>query len=241
MSTTKRNDGPASQTGDSAVVEAGPEQAPASGLGRRPLSNIEPPEGADGMRYLRYAAGLFYTTDLRGTIVPEMAKHPVYGAASLRTLEEWCRKDQWIERRRQNLEAWREQISRGIGNELARVRTDQLSRLQAIFEQALAKLENDLVDAKSWEGVAGVLVKLAELMDGWRDKIHGDVVPGISRSLDPPAQTRPQLTDEEARAAAMVIIQKRREQMRLEAVRHKELDQGETKPELHVIEGSGKS
>ena len=39
------------------------------------------------MRYLRYAAGLFYTTDLRGTTVPEMAKHPVYGAASLRTLQ----------------------------------------------------------------------------------------------------------------------------------------------------------
>jgi hypothetical protein len=78
-------------------------------------------------------------------------------------------------------------------------------------------------------------------MDSWRDKIRGDVVPGIARGLGPPAQARPQLTDEEARAAAMVIIHKRREQMRLEAARQKELGPGEKKPELQVIEGSGKS
>jgi hypothetical protein len=182
------------------------------GPGRPPLSKIVSPEPGDGTRYLRYAAGLFYTTDLRGTTVPAMAKHPVYCAVSQRTLEEWCRKDRWVERRRQTLEAWHDEIARGIGAELARVRTAQIDRLQAVFDQTLAKLEHELVDAKSWEGVAGVLVKLAELMDGWRDKTHGDVVPGISRGLDPPPQTRPHLTDEEARAAAMVIIRKRREQ-----------------------------
>jgi hypothetical protein len=240
MSTSRDDNDQANLPGDGSGAEASTRQAPAPESGRRPLSSIEPPDEADGMRYLRYAAGLFYTTDLRGTTVPEMAKHPVYGAASLRTLEKWCAKDRWIERRKQNLEAWREQIARGIGNELARVRTEQLVRLQAVFELALAKLENDLVDAKSWEGVAGALVKLAEVMDTWRDKIRGDVIPGIARSLDPPAQARPQLTDEEARAAAMVIIHKRREQMRLEAARQNELDRQGKKPGLHVVDGRGK-
>jgi hypothetical protein len=241
MSSAKDNNSQAGPPDNGSQAEASPSPATASPLGRPPLSSIEPPEEADGMRYLRYAAGLHYTTDLRGSTLAAMAKHPVYGAVSLRTLEKWCRKDGWVERRRQNLEAWREQIARGIGNELTRVRTEQLKRLQAISDQAIAKLENNLVDAKSWEGVAGVLVKLAELMDDWRDKIRGDVVPDLSRGFDPPAQARPQLSDEEARAAAMVIIHKRREQMRLEAARQKEPDEGRNKPELQVIEGSRKS
>ena len=136
-----------------------------------------------------------------------------------------------------NLDNWRQQVERSIGNELTRTRTQQLNRLQSIFERAVTKLENDVVLAKSWEGVAAVLVKLAELLDNWRDKIKADSVPQIAGAFSPPSQTRPKLTDEEARAAAMLILQRRREQMRLDAARQN-ADQGENpEPELKLIEG----
>lgn len=181
-----------------------------------PQAIARPEELTD--KYLRYAAGIYYATDLNGCTVESLAKHPIYGTVGLKRLQAWCTEDEWVKRREANREQWRKRIEAAVGSKLAQARVRQLESLQRVYDRALAKLEQEAVRANTWEGVAGVLIRIAEVMDDWRAKIAQEVWPNLSEQMAQQgsvanAMAKPKLSREEARAAALLIIQKRREQL----------------------------
>lgn len=193
-------------------------------------TTIEPPPIGEedpedvNFKYLRFSAGVYYTTDLQGVTVAQMSKHPIYSCVSRKTLDAWCTADKWVERRREVQQRWRRKIEDKVADELARTRIEQLKGLEKVYSKALKKLEDNLVEAKSWEGVATALVKVAQLMDDWREKIGGTVVSVIpdtrhSESGQSPltGKMKSQLTEREARDMALMIMKKRREEMRASA------------------------
>lgn len=203
-------------------------------------STLTPPSQQQTMQWLRFSAGLYYTTDFQGTTVEKMAKHPIYGAVKLTTLRTWCAEDRWVTRRSQNLERWREAIERKIASEIVKARQDQLERLRAIFDKTAKKLEDDVVEPKSYEGLMQALVKLASLMDEWNEKLGRAIIPDMPIATPTEAsiaapQTKPQLTDAEARESAKVIMSMRRQRLRESIVREQTEEAG--KPTLEVIEG----
>lgn len=196
------------------------------GPGSRPgrvKTVIEPPPEGDSDRFLRYSAGIFYTTDLNQCSIADLAKHPIYRAVPQWKLEEWSSADSWVDRRREIQERWRRQIEVSVGNELVRARVRNLKSLQDVYDKALEKLtdsvEDQVLEAKSWEGVAGALVKLAQLMDQWRTELAREIFSNpmimggaAGDAADQRAATAPnhaKLTVDEARAAAITILRQR--------------------------------
>ena len=197
-----------------------------------PVGEEDPEEVKGSWQYLRFSAGVYYTTATEHITTAAMAKHPVYSVVPRATLERWCTEDKWVDRRIEQMERWRRKIENAVADELARTRIAQLKGLESVYDKALKKLEENLVEAKSWEGVATALVKIAQLMDEWREKIGGTVVSvtpatpdhGVDDVRELSAKMKSRLTEQEARELALMVMQKRREEMRRRAV-------GEEEPE----------
>lgn len=187
-------------------------------------------------RWLRWTAGMYYTTDLRGCTIDQLSKHPMFKVVGLRTLATWSTEDRWVERRQINLEQWRRAIENKIGSELVRARKTGLGKLNKIFDKIFAKIEAEAVEGTTPQLVLAI-VRLAELMDSWNDRIAKAVIPDLpsQATVAGPAETaKPQLTQEEARAAAKLIIQTRRDGMRAKAQRQQEEAE-------HLEENSGET
>ena len=159
--------------------------------------------------YVRYSAGIYYTTDLGGCTLEQMSKHPIYSHVPIKKLYYWFSHDKWHERRAALREQWRKIIESRIGNELAKARASQLEAMNRVYQVALNKLEGNLVQAKSWEGVLVAFVRLTEVMEEFREKLARDL-PAAGAGL--PAPIRPKLNKEEIREAALMIVKKRMEQ-----------------------------
>lgn len=181
-------------------------------------------------KYLRYAAGIYYTTDLRGCSVLEMTKHPIYGVVPIGTLERWCMLDDWVKRRVAVLEQWRKKIEAAVGNKLAQARVHQLESLQRVYDKVLLKLETDAVEAGTYEGLTNALLRLAEVMDDWRSRLAQEIWPAMAEASAGDGRStalmvRPKLSREEARAAAVMIIQLRQQQLKAERDANPELEE----------------
>ncbi len=212
--------------------------------GPKGKSQLTPPQQqVDNNQFLRFSAGLYYTTDLQGTTMAQMAKHPLFGTVSVDTLANWSTQDRWVDRRRQNLSNWRRTIENKIGSELVKLRTDQLAEMRTVFDKMMGKLTRGRLQAKSYEGMVTAMVRLAQLMDDWNEKLFRTVIPDIpvasvSTSLSPAASsTKPRLSTAEARKAAVAILEMRRHEMRAETVRLEAEKEG--KPvDLKVVQGA---
>jgi len=180
-----------------------------------------PPGDPKDRAYLRYAAGVYYTTDLHGCSLTDMTKHPIYGVIPYGTLEYWSKQDEWVKRREANREQWRKKIEAAVGNKLAQARVKQLESLERVYQKVLEKLESDAVAAGTYEGLTNALLRIAEVMDEWRSKLAMEIWPSMAEASAEGSQgqalmLRAKLSREEARAAATLIIQKRREQLKAE-------------------------
>lgn len=174
-------------------------------------------------RYLRYAAGMYYTTDLRGCTLEQLHRHPMFRVMSFHTIAKWAVEDRWTERRQINLEQWRRAIENKIGTELAQAYRTGLSKATRVFDMIFEKIENEVVEPKSLEGLVTAFVKLADLMGDWNERIGKLIIPDMPAQqamvAGPAEQAKPQLSQEEARAAAKLLIEMRRKEMRAKAAR----------------------
>lgn len=230
-------------------------KAPAAGtpeMAREPVPNkgghpgkakFEPPETGDSFHYKRFAAGMYYTTDLQGVTIEQLNRHPMFRDVSFHTLRHWCVEDKWADRRKANLAKWQRAIESKIGTELLKARSKDLVELRGIYNRMITKLKGRALKAKSYEGMVNALTKLADLMDAWSEKISANFVPDVplesgSVSLGLMAhETRPKLTTQEARAAAKAVLTQRRQETRLRQAQQETVDAGEERPKLQVLEG----
>lgn len=207
-------------------------------------SSLEPPPQSETNQYIRFAAGLYYTTHIRGTTIEQMSKHPLYGRVSYSTLESWSKKDRWGERRQENMRRWREALESTIGSELLKARVKNLAKLRNIFDKVVEKLEaENPVEAKSYEGLVKALVSLADLIDGHQTKVGQELVPGVmavataeaSESGDP--RITASLSSDEARMATKAILEDRRRKLRQKQMMESAAEEPQKPAKLEVING----
>jgi hypothetical protein len=164
----------------------------------------------------------------------------MYSTVSVGVLGEWCRKDKWVERRQINLEKWRSAIENKIGSELVRLQRNALQRFDEILDKLLRKIEKEVVSPKSHEGLVSSAVKVQTLMNDLNEKIAKAVIPDMPSSpttVGPPEQTRPRLSQLEAREAARLILDLRRKEMRAKVAREAAEQEEAQRPKLTVVEG----
>ncbi len=213
--------------------------------GPKGKSQLIPPHDAlDNNHLIRFSAGVYYTTDLHGTTVAKMHKHPLFSKVCIDTLANWSTQDRWVERRRDNMDNWRRTIEAKIGNELVNLMTDMLDGVRESFDKAVKEAMRKGLKAKSFEGAVNAMVRSGEFLMDLQDKIFRTVVPDIviaptavPGALSPAAaSSKPRLSVQEARKAASAILEMRRHEMRAEAARAEADKQG--KPvDLQVVQG----
>jgi len=108
---------------------------------------VEIPTDANGSQnWLRYAAGLQYTTDLNGRSVRALCEDPMFASVPLSTMEKWSLKDNWSPRRRELLDRWRAQIEARVGDRLIQHKmllVDQMEKIQTQLFKRLMPLDHD--------------------------------------------------------------------------------------------------
>ena len=202
--------------------------------------------------FLRYVAGLQYTTSLNGISVRELCETGMFSSVPTQTMTKWAMADKWSDRRREILESWREQVEQRIGSKLVQQKMKLVEQFQDIQDTLLEKLlpkshkyvealepivmGNTVVEVcevcgrtalqhlDPFLGVAGdklvdVLLKLVKMREEMSEAILLVTTRpgyGLGNALGPQAGKnsttgfeKPQLSQEEARAAAKAIILER--------------------------------
>lgn len=191
-------------------------------------TEIIPVQAEDGRydrQYIRHVAGLLYTTSSEKMSLSILEKHPlmVQEGVTVASLERWSRDDDWVARRQTFLENLRKGLEKQIGTELSRARVEFLDGLYSVREDLLDKLSTNAAKPNSYEGLVNALVKLSDQIDKMQEKLAGslvpqsfDVAPGSTSALPGEAvqQMTPKLSPAEARAGALAIVRKRREDLR---------------------------
>lgn len=161
---------------------------------------------------VRHLAALYYATDPHGCTREEMHEVPLFAEIPLHRMIDWSVQDNWVERRK---EYWRmadELVIRRVAEELTNSRMHDLRKLEMIWQVGFSKLVNNTVPASSWEGVCNSLRMLTVEMDALRVKV------AESQAITPPtlglAPTAAMLdiSDEEAREAALYLLDRRQRQ-----------------------------
>jgi hypothetical protein len=182
--------------------------------------------------YLRQIAQYLYTTSLQKMSLADLAEHPTFkGHVDVKTLGFWSGKDGWVEQRRQNAEAWRQQLTAETGRELVEFRREQLGKLRQLagvmFDKLLPDKKGKLkIEAGSYEAMATAFVRVMSLGVDLTEKSIDDIMPDVKPVTDGEATEKSKvalqssLTIEEARIGAKAILAERRAQMRAQLAAH---------------------
>ena len=213
------------------------------GVAKRPPPKDRDPygpvlENVDGRRKkellaLRHAANIRYITSHPGISLKKLSEQkPFAGNVSHETIRKCSIKKGWLAQRAKYFEGIRDEIKKKLGKRIADIMVEQLNEVDKLFRSTLNKIGAS--EPKSMEGLINALVNLMKAGNELREKIAKDLIPErLVGVQDEGMQVTPKLTEEEARAAAMAIIHKRRAEMRRQAGTE---GSGE-KPHLRVVEG----
>lgn len=171
---------------------------------------------------LRRWACQYYTLSVNQVSLSEMSKTPPFSRVPKRTLEKWSSDDGWVSKRREAQERIRQIVEQQLGNEIAQERMNQLKELQRVYDEGIRQLtdetEGGRLRANSFEGAVGAVVRLADLMDTWREKLARQVG-GVIESTEAGAgdgddrvyTPAPKLSVDEARSVVKEILRMRRD------------------------------
>lgn len=141
---------------------------------------------------LRMDAGLAYMTNPDCASLDDLSQDERFRSVSKRTLERWCAEDKWVERRQQFLSRWAEHAKERLGSALSRHRTEEFQQLLRVRELALSKLEDPMLEPKSWEGVAKVLVEINRRIENVAVSVGNEVLPsGLEKQETGPSRLDP--------------------------------------------------
>lgn len=156
---------------------------------------------------LREQAGLAFVASAGS--VADLRNDPRFAAVPLRSLQRWALTDAWHERRRSVLQKAAEQTEEAIAGQLAASFAAEVHDLLELRAQAIEKLRDEALRARSWEGTAKVLVEIHRRLGELRAEREPEPTPALEQT-----GPRPTFTAEEAAAAAHAILRVRRERMR---------------------------
>lgn len=188
------------------------------------------------LAYLRHVAGIYYVTSVDAPSAGDIGLHPLFQGVSMSTISRWSAMDHWAERRALFLEKHRQQLEAHMGSALMAARAEQIKTVAGVTDMALDILEKNKGEFNSWEGVAGVFVRLSALVEDLRSKVAADL-PKTEAAVEglPDIAVESSLTDAEAHAAAALVLQRRREAQ--EAA--EPVAESDAAPALRVVKGDG--
>ncbi len=196
--------------------------------GKPALTKIEPPPSVKEQdsqysnKFLRYAAGTYYVTDIHGCTLEQMTHHPVFGQVALPTLKRWSGEDGWVAQREANWAKWRQKLEQKVGNDLMQSRVATVSTLKDVQQSLLDMLgptaKNPLV-IKSFGEVVNALLKTTDMLDKTREKMASDLTEGMKPEdqavhQGAPIHMRNKLTEGELLAAAHGILRHKLDKQR---------------------------
>lgn len=171
-----------------------------------------------------------------------MSRMPYFATLAPATLERWAHLDKWTAARKDWRTKMESRVQKALLDEVVQERRKQHLQMASMRNELFTKLESKVaeltaedIETKDIPRFIGALAKVHELSDALIDKLAEGVLPNLYTALSEPEvkelpQVKPQLSAEEAREAARLLIRMRRERMRAEA-------EGSDKPSLRVVDG----
>lgn len=139
-------------------------------------------EGAQSSQnpHLRVEAGLTYMTDPDRGSLQKLHQDPRFAQLHFRTLENWCKADGWVDKRKRFLQTWATTAYRKLGSAYVQERENDLDLLTQLRNKAVNKLldgSEEEIPAKSFEGMMTAVVKVSERMQALQENLIQDMMP----------------------------------------------------------------
>lgn len=169
--------------------------------------------GEQDARVLRLYAGHCYATDLGGCTIAGLHQIEPFTYIPRTTLRTWSQEDDWQGQRQR----FRESLSHKLADKVADVITqDRVDQVQAVMREADRVLDMMRVAAvpKSYEGMAGVWLKMQEFLEDMRTKMATVVSQSPLGEEHGVANIQTNLTEEEAKEAARAVVKFRQAEIR---------------------------
>jgi hypothetical protein len=186
------------------------------------------------MHYLRARAGIYFMMDQTMPTVEDICAHSEFDEVSLTQMRNWAAADRWQEKRREFWEGVNAKVRKKLGNKLIERQMRILDDCDKIYQQNLDFLTGgdgrDVPQPKSYESLVRAHVHLIKAQsDMTRDMIDVIVPPVTPETSNADEMPRivPEFTAEEARVAALAVVQQRR-QLQSQNNPSEDNDDGET-------------
>jgi hypothetical protein len=186
------------------------------------------------MHYLRAQAGWMYTTNEKLPTVQDICELPMFREVEVKQMQHWCGADRWNERRKEFWDGINQGVRKKLGNELIQRKIEMLEDCGKIYDQNIDMIMGnsglERPQPKNYESLLRAHTNLLKTMVIMGHDVIDVVVPAVTPetvTLEDIPKIAPELTAEEARIAALAVVEQRR---RLRS-RNQELeddDDGET-------------
>lgn len=203
------------------------------------------PDDTDTSRYgLRYAAGKDYICTFTNVSIEELLERPMYRGIPQSTMGYWCKADGWVERRREFREQYRKAMDKAIVSQLVQTRYHYMKKgekaLEMLFGKLIPQEEDFQLEPTSLEALANATRQWWDKVIEEKEKLADAIMPEpiAAQQGDSAPTVRPQLSQAEARAAALTVVRMRRDEIRA-SLKAQEAEQPaeEKKPHMRVIDG----
>lgn len=224
-------------------------ERPSDEVGRPSKTKIEVTSEAPTPAWVRRMAAQNYVGDPEGRSIRWWYENdPMCQIVTMDTMNRWAAVDGWVERRRQFLDKLNRRAESRMANAVFRARLEDLKKREQLMRLAEQRLNpqspEQALPSNSFEALLNAYTRLGTEVDEMREKLADVVTPGVlaatetaEESPSQRARVRPQLDEQEARAAAATILSLRRQKHRA-ALRAAEAAAEEEEPaNLRVIKG----
>lgn len=195
------------------------EKAKKNRANKKPAAPKRRALGDDHLHILRLLAEARCVLSAEPLDLRKVAADKDFDGITVQQLRAWSDAGKWNERRAEHLQRLRQQVQSKLAVALRRSRLQQLGAMRQIEHQGMLMLSDpNLTPKNGWESMANAVTRLSERIESMQASIGRDAAAGlvpVTASLtqgDVPADMMPELSDDEARAAARAVVEMRRSQ-----------------------------
>ena len=159
----------------------------------------------------RLEALYVYVTDLDKCTLNQLHKDPRFSDIPLDTIIEWSKKDGWSKLRAETTAKIRARLQKQLEISMTETLRMELDKLEAMIGES--ELQMGRVAARSWEGVAKIMMSALERKDSIVQRIVAEQVDSVSDEEKvgelPEAVKAGEFNADDFREAAAYLLQKR--------------------------------
>lgn len=150
----------------------------------------------------RLAAEIYYTLDLGGVSVAQMAAMPQFSGVGAQTMSAWARAGDWESKRQDNRLRWADELKRKLSDQLIHHQYEEMMQLKAMHDQAYSyamPAEDGTLPAppRNFAEAAKVYIQLDQALGARRERI----LEGVGLAADNVQKTQSPAADGGGRPA----------------------------------------